>query len=261
MKMDRLPFLLLACVAFTACTKEITLPLDDQSNKVVIEGDVNEGSGPQTVLLSRSVGFGTPNEFPAISNATVTLSDDQGNSEQLTETGVGIYSTSNLTGVSGRTYHLAATIDGTTFTASCLMPQAVPLDTVRIDSLEVFGEYQKLVFVSCTDPVGVGNNYRYVLRVNGEKQKGFLVQNDLVEDGGVIEQPLNFMDDNSLYSGDVVEVTMECIAPEIYRYFFSQAQNQGGDSAAPADPVTNISGGALGYFSAHTSSTKSTVVP
>lgn len=248
-------------LALTSCTKEIDLPLKNESNSVVIEASVNEGTGPHTVRLSRSVAFTTTNSFPVINGATVTLSDDQGNSEQLTETAPGLYTTSTLEGIPGRNYSLRTTVNGTTYTAECRMPFHVPLDSVRIDSLQIFGAYQKLIFVSCTDPGGVVNNYRYLLRVNGALQKGILVQNDLVEDGGVIEQPLNFMDDETLYPGDVVEVTMQCITPEVYRYFFGLAQNIGGETAAPADPVSNISGGALGYLSAHTSSTKSAVVP
>lgn len=255
--------LLIALGAFTfvACTKEIDLPLPNDSNKVVIEANVNEGAGPHTVKLSRSVAFTNTNEFPAISSAAVVLGDDQGNSEQLVETSPGIYTTSALEGVVGRSYQLTTTVEGTTYTAVCRMPMAVPLDSVRIDSLQIFGDYQKLIFVSCTDPGGVVNNYRYILRVNGELKKGVLVQNDLVEDGNTIEQPLNFMDDETLETGDVVEVTMQCITPEVYRYFFGLAQNIGGETAAPADPVSNISGGALGYFSAHPSSTKGALVP
>ncbi|MBK8614621.1 MAG: DUF4249 domain-containing protein [Flavobacteriales bacterium] len=132
----------LGALAFTACTKEIDLDLDDKSNKVVIEASVNEGTGPHTVRLSRSVAFDTPNDFPAISNATVVLSDDQGNSEQLIETSPGMYSSSTLAGVQGRNYQLSTTVSGTTYTAQCRMPPAVPLDTVRIDSLFVFGTYE-----------------------------------------------------------------------------------------------------------------------
>lgn len=248
-------------LALTSCTKEITLPLKNESNKVVIEAVVNEGPGPHVVRLSRSVAFTNSNEFPAINGATITLSDDQGNSEQLTEGSSGHYTTSTLAGVPGRQYQLSITVDGTAYTAGARMPLRVPLDTVRIDSLQIFGDYEKVIFASCTDPVGIGNHYRYVFTVNGELQNAIVVLNDLVEDGSVIEQPLNFMDESSLFPGDQVEVTLQCITPEVYRYFFSLAQNIGGETAAPSDPPSNISGGALGYFSAHTSSVKGVVVP
>lgn len=248
-------------LALTSCTKEITLPLKNESNKVVIEAAVIEGAGPHTVRLSRSVSFTTPNSFPSIADATVTLSDDQGNSVQLAQTEPGLYSTTALEGVPGRNYHLSVSVDGTTYTTASRMPLHVPLDTVRIDSLQIFGDYEKVIFASCTDPVGIGNHYRYVFTVNGELQNAIVVLNDLVEDGSVIEQPLNFMDESSLLSGDQVEVTLQCITPEMYRYFFSLAQNIGGETAAPSDPPSNISGGALGYFSAHTNSTKGVTVP
>lgn len=256
------PFTALALLlALTSCTKEITLPLQNDSNKVVIEAAVNEGIDTHTVRLSRSVAFTVPNSFPGIDDASVTLSDDQGQSEQLAFAGNGLYTSSSLEGVPGRTYSLQVSVDGSSYTAACRMPDPVPLDTVRIDSLLIFGEYQKLIFAACTDPAGVANNYRYILRVNGVPQKGVLVQNDRVEDGQVIEQPLNFMDEETLLTGDHVEVTMQCITPDVYRYFFALSQNIGGETATPADPPSNISGGALGYFSAHPSSTKSVVVP
>jgi hypothetical protein len=49
---------------------------------------------------------------------------------------------------------------------------------------------------------------------------------------------------------------MYCIDRNIYNYFFSLLQvsagNGGFQTASPDNPVTNITGGALGYFSAHT---------
>lgn len=257
----RIPCILISAALFSACTKEIDLPLENASNKVVIEGEVHEGVGPHTVRLSRSVAFDTPNDFPGITNATVTLSDDQGNSEQLTMTSNGLYSSSGIVGVQGRNYHMSVIVEGSTYVAECRMPVAVALDSVRVDSLLVLGTYEKVIFATYTDPAGLGNRYRFSFAVNGEQQKGILVQNDLVEDGVTAEQPLNFMDDGQLLSGDTVEASMSCISQEVYRYLSALAQNIGGETAAPSDPPSNISNGALGYFSAHTTSRKTVIVP
>lgn len=56
---------------------------------------------------------------------------------------------------------------------------------------------------------------------------------------------------------------MLCISPEVYKYWYSlNAGATGGNNAAsPANPVSNISGGALGYFSAQTAQTKYIDVP
>jgi hypothetical protein len=48
---------------------------------------------------------------------------------------------------------------------------------------------------------------------------------------------------------------MNCVDRNIYNYFFTLANvtsnNSGFENATPANPVTNLTGGALGYFSAH----------
>jgi hypothetical protein len=58
-----------------------------------------------------------------------------------------------------------------------------------------------------------------------------------------------------LQSGDTLEVKMYCVDKNIYNYFFSLGQitgNNSFNSASPANPNSNLSNGALGYFSAHT---------
>ena len=251
--------LLLSAFAFSACTKEIDLDLGDVSNKVVIEAIVSEGPGPHSVVLTRSVGFAEANDLPGISNAVVTLSDDQGNSEQLVESGpAGTYTSSVVPGVQGHSYQLSVQVDGTTYSAQCTMPVAVSLDSLRIDSLPSFGTFAKVVIPTYFDPPGMDNYYRMLVSINGVKQPGIIVQSDRITDGNLVEAPL-FLDDE-LLSGDVVQVTMLCISRDVYTYFFSMNQNVG-NAATPADPVSNISTGALGYFTAQTSSTRSVVVP
>jgi hypothetical protein len=62
--------------------------------------------------------------------------------------------------------------------------------------------------------------------------------------------------------GDTVAVEMHCIDPAMYKYWFSLSQSATGETetASPANPVTNLSGGTLGYFSAHTVRSKSIIV-
>lgn len=248
-----------AVIALTSCTKEIDLDLKNESNKLVVEATITEGVGPHTVHITRSVDFAAANDFPGVTNAVVTLNDDLGNTEQLNGNSAGTYVASSLQGNEQRSYHLNVQVDGSTYTAECAMPMAVSLDTVRIDSFPTFGMYNKVIVPVYHDPAGSANYYRFIVRVNGEKLDGINVESDRYTDGNTVQQPL-FVDDLELESGDVVEVTMQCIAPKVYDYFFSMAQNVG-NAATPADPTSNINGGALGYFSVHTSSTRTVVVP
>ncbi len=64
-------------------------------------------------------------------------------------------------------------------------------------------------------------------------------------------------------SKDTVMVEMRCIDKAVYDYFYSldQISSTNGNSATPANPVSNILGGALGYFSAHTVRKVAAVIP
>jgi hypothetical protein len=69
--------------------------------------------------------------------------------------------------------------------------------------------------------------------------------------------------DNSIKIGDLVQIDMQCIDSAIYKYWYSlnrSATGGGQNSATPANPVTNMTGGALGYFSAHTLESRTLVV-
>jgi hypothetical protein len=59
----------------------------------------------------------------------------------------------------------------------------------------------------------------------------------------------------------VVNIEMQCIDKNVYDYFFAIASVIQGQSATPANPVNNISGGALGYFSACTVGRTSVIIP
>jgi hypothetical protein len=55
---------------------------------------------------------------------------------------------------------------------------------------------------------------------------------------------------------------MRCIDKNVFEYFkqLSGLDPTNGQPTAPTNPVSNISGGALGYFSAHTTQKKKAIV-
>ncbi|HYJ37819.1 MAG TPA: hypothetical protein VEV87_04350 [Chitinophagaceae bacterium] len=71
-------------------------------------------------------------------------------------------------------------------------------------------------------------------------------------------------DPRNLETGDEVTIEMLTIDGVIFKYWNS-LRSAGGDgstsTASPANPVTNIEGGALGYFSAQTIRQKKVIVP
>lgn len=252
-----------ASVMFFACQKVINIDLKDNEPIVVIEGIVTDDpSIPSTVKITKSVNFSEANQFPAVSGASVTISDNAGNLVTLNETSPGIYQNSTLTGVQGRTYYLNIKADGKTYASISTMPSKVNLDTVivgeRIGPGPPGGKAATPIY---KDPSGKGNNYRFKLNKNNIASKSIFLLDDQIIDGGMNNRSLSDQE-LEFKTGDTATVTMMCIDRSVQLYFFSLSQNGNGPdaSATPANPVTNITGAKLGYFSAHTLQVKKTLV-
>jgi hypothetical protein len=258
--------LLVSAMHFTGCEKVIEVDLNDTEKKFVIEAVITDQVNSCKVLLTQTKNFDDDNTFDGVRGAQVTISDNNGSPITLTETAAGVYEAKNLVGVSGHTYNLVVNVSGQKFSATSTMPRLVSFDSLYITERTLFGETYKFATVSFKDPAGAGNAYRYIQYVNGVKEKTIFVRDDDYSDDLTVERVLFYFNDDDekkLKSRDNVRVEMLCIDYPIYKYWFSLAQSSTGEnqSATPGNPVTNIQGGALGYFSAHTIQTKSVVVP
>ena len=105
--------------------------------------------------------------------------------------------------------------------------------------------------------------------VNGVKEPTIFWENDEFTDGQW--SPCNWMHwrlikmiPRNIKTGDEVTIEMQCLDEPIYQYWYT-LRTGGGDgnenTASPANPITNITGGALGYFSAHTISRQTVIAP
>jgi len=258
-----LVFVLILC----ACQKVVTLNLDNAPPQLVIEGNVTDGPAPDTVKIMRSVNFYADNNYPAVSGATVSISDNTGVTDVLTEFSPGIYITHTLKGTPGNTYSLAVTVSDTTYTAVSTMPQPVTFDSVTFTTNSAFRKGQITPQVNFQDPPGITNYYRFQEHINGAPfTKDIFVFDDRLSDGRYIQWNLR-MDSAYLNNGDLLQVDMYCVDKNDYTYFFQLDRSGGGGrggafdtNASPANPSTNISNGAYGYFSAHTVRSKTVAV-
>jgi hypothetical protein len=265
MKLIKKPVFCLFVLSLCSCQKVIELKLHDADIKYVVEGIITNESGVCKVNLTQSKPFYENNIFPGVSGATVTVKDNDVE-YSLPETQPGVYETNLINGTPGHVYELSVTIDGYVFTATSKMPEPVSLDTVYISN-GPFGQF-KFATVGYDDPSGVSNNYRFVQYLDGVKDPAIFWQNDEFTDGQTVliqlDTGVDKKDDpRNIHSGDSVRIEMLGIDEAVYKYWYSLHFNggDGGNIATPANPVTNISGGALGYFSAQTVDRKTTIAP
>jgi uncharacterized protein DUF4249 len=247
-----------------ACKKVIQVNLNTTTPQIVIEGEVTNFPGPYMVRISKTVNFSASNVYPPVSGASVTITDSTtGLTDILKETDSGTYVTSQLKGKPKHSYYLSVNAEGQQYTANSTMPQEVHLDSVTFSENVGFDNKSQInAIVNFQDPPVLGNYYQFVETLNGRLVPNIFVFENRLSVGKYISQPL-FNDSSYLQHGDTLGLNMYCIDKNIYNYFFTLIQVTGNNNfqtATPANPNTNISNGALGYFSAHTVTERQSVI-
>ncbi|RKR84825.1 uncharacterized protein DUF4249 [Mucilaginibacter gracilis] len=257
-------FIMLAGLA--ACQRVIDVDITSTAPKLVIEANLTDVTGTQTVLISRSVAYASSNVFPGVSGATVSFTEGTtGRVYKLKETTTpGTYAITSFRGRAKTLYTLNVTVDNHVYTASGVMPVGVPLDSLTLTN-QIFGSTKiKTIAVNYFDPPNEPNQYKFVLYVNNAQVKHIFDENDNLTDGRVVSSSL-YQRDVDIKSGDVVDVDMQCIDANMYSYWdnlSSQGSNSPQASATPANPPSNFfNADVLGYFSVHTVQRKSILIP
>jgi len=249
-------FILIFCVLCPACTKVVKLPLRTAPAQYVIEGNITDQPGPYLVRVFQTRAFYDSNSWRGVVGATVEVSDDQGNKEVLVDSGGGNYYTRNIRGVPGRGYVLDVVVGRDSFNARSVMPALVPLDGLSVGSITNTGKTVLVAMPEFVNPAGPGvAYYLFNQTINGELDKTLYYWNSQYSAGQANGYDLARSDpDSTLHVGDSVFVEMQCLDEAMYNYWSGlDAAATGNGGSYPGNPVSNMTGGALGYFSAHTS--------
>jgi hypothetical protein len=242
--------LLILILSLFSCEKVIQLDLKNSAPKIVIQGNIYDQSGPFTVKISNSAYFDASNNYPPVIGAKVVITDNMNQTEQLTESTPGNYVTSKLRGIPGRIYSLSVKNGNDNYIANSAMPYAVSMDSIYFSNSPFSGD--KVTTVRFRDPPFTTNYYRMIYFINNVMQKQFYVVSDEFLQGAMIFYSLQARNsDIKLVKGDLVAVWLESVDHGVFEYFRT-AGNDDENSASPANPVSNISNGALGYFNAST---------
>lgn len=258
MKMFKYTFLFaLLAILFTSCEEVETVELKSAEEKYVIEGNLNNQLGSASVSIAKTKNADASGSFNGTSGAIVTITDQSGKVSRLTESNTkGIYTDPFLKGLPETTYTLKVEIGGQVFTGSAKMPSQSKLEAVgQLEATALDGK-RKFSTVKFTDPAGKGHAYRFIEYRNGVYNKVISVVNDELFDGNSTLQvlrPKSFTEDTRYNVGDQIKIEFLNIDAPVFKYWFSSDKGiqSIGENTTPINPASNINGGALGYFSAH----------
>jgi hypothetical protein len=262
--LNKILFLLLAAAMqwiTISCTEKIDLKLKDASPKIVIEGRVTDAPGPYYVAVSESSTFAQPILFNGIDSAIVIISDNAGNIDTLTKVYSGIFITNTLQGVVGRTYLLTVIADGATYNATSTMQAPVAIDSIGFETSVGFSGRESLrAHCFFRDPAGMRNFYKIESAINSKKHLSNEASSDRLWDGKL--RSMNVPND-TLIPGDTLDVNLLMLDENVFNYFDALEDISSGfnQPAAPANPPSNIVPQTLGYFSAHSISKQTVIIP
>jgi len=247
-------------VLFSSCQKIVNIDLNSSAPKYVIEGVITDSTGPFHVQLTRSGSYFNQPILPPVSDAVIIISDDKGNTDTLKEKQAGLYFTSKISGIPGYNYSLKVITDNNQFEASTSMKSHVNIDSLSVEKTQGTGGKLRLrVMCHFHDPANEKNYYRIKFYTNGKSNSdNYRLYDDQYTNGEKIDFRAGGVE-----LGDTAVVELMSIDKKAFDYFHTLDEILRTNpffGSTPANPNTNLTNGALGYFAAYAVSFKSIII-
>jgi hypothetical protein len=255
----------LLALVFMGCETPYTIDLNQAKPQIVIEGMVTDYPGHQSVKVSMSGGFYSAGKTPRVTDATVSVKDDLGESFTFVHNpnshpdSAGYYvPVQPFTGQIGRTYTLKVEANGKAYESTDKLVKVLPLDSITYDLSEE----------EVDNPENDGKVYEVKMFAHEDKTtKNFYLfkffRNDTLTFDS--ESDIYYTDDTLLGEklegvpapvfyrhGEKCTVEIYSISRVGYVFYndlFNLLHNDSGMfSPIPASPRSNISNDALGFF-------------
>lgn len=215
---------------------------------LVVEAEINNQTTRIAVSKTKQV---KDNEVEWINNAIVNITGSDNSTLKLSKGVNGIYS-SNFRGIAGVRYMIDVEVEGNHFTSQSTMQNVPVINSLRFVWKKVFSTRILFADLRIEDIRNETNYYFMHLYRNGIGYK-WAVMKDTSNHNAELQQLFSCMEENSdnnddaLKEGDNIRVEVRTIDKASYDYLFSLQHN----TDIATNPISNFTGGCLGYFSAY----------
>lgn len=266
--MKKLIYCSLLGLFFSSCTEVIEVDIPENTEKLMVEGNISTELDSSFVRLSLTVPyFGDNKPYPIVPNATVSV-----NGVAFTYDTNGIYRPAKpYIGIVGTTYNLSVSYNGNLYTSSSLLEPMFQIDSVVPTYKEPQGFFEAGYTVTYFGWDTRGQLKNTYLRF-GFKGKDSI--SDSYDDFRVLfdnkgqdpNRPVVFeIPFVRLAPGDTNILVFRSIDQAVYRYYLAlnnRSDDGGPFSTPPANLPTNIKGkDALGLFAAYDIKRYRTAIP
>lgn len=251
---------ILSTLVFTGCEEVVDVDLDTAAPRLVVEASINWTKGTagneQTVRLSTTAGY-YQTEVPAVSNATVFITNSTGTVFNFTETpGTGYYVCNNFEPVINETYTLTVINGDETYTATESLYAVPEIGTIQQDNEGGFLGDEIEVRFFFQDNGAEDNWYMTRFAADVFPYPDYDVEDDNFTQGN---EMFSFISDEDFASGQVLDIKLYGISERYYNYMQILLNVAGGGGGGPFETPpatvhgnlvnqTNEANYALGYF-------------
>ncbi len=256
--------LMMGLIIFSSCTKVIDFDLNSSMPRLVVEGSITTETKAHIVKLTKTSNYYYNQAAPVVSGAEVTISDGS-NVFVLTEqpAGSGIYKTAdNVAGQLNKTYTLTIVSEGETYTATSRLDPVAPIDSIQVKQLfeSYFGFTDSSYTLSLFANEPAGNEpdyYFWKFSINNIPQTDTLRKvafqaDDMINGSPIVDVPVFSIPKNTINIGDTVTLyqysTDKNYLDFIMGFMYETDWRGTPFDGPPANPPTNLSNGAVGFF-------------
>jgi hypothetical protein len=248
---------ILFVLILSGCQKVINVDLNNASPHIVIEGVITDEPGPYSVKISESGSYFNQPDLPSVTGAEVIIADDTGISDTLKEATPGIYITTKIKGVPGRTYNLKVISGNIDYSGTSTMFSHVGIDSLGLSKSQnqhfnLGGESGNDLNIELDcyfrDPFEK-NFYRIKVFTDDTTSNEFYrLFDDQYTNGLHVGLRVTHANANHTYRIELL--SLDKVTFSYYRTLEDILHSNPIFGSTPANPTTNLSNGALGYFGA-----------
>ena len=241
---------ILGCITLlgTSCKKDIDINYHQVAPLYVVEASVsNDG---MEARISQTNDMDDNSTTSDISQAVVVITGSDGSTRTLIYTKNGIYK-SSAKGTPGVEYTIDITFDGHHFTSSSIMQKAPKMNNFRFIRKKIVTENYLMGELLLQD-IPNEDNWYFIHIYRNKTGYRWAVKRDDQNPNGELQQLFSFAREGSddkdlLREDDNLHIEIRAIDQKSYDYLYSmQIMDNTG-----TNPISNFTGGCLGYFSAY----------
>ena len=260
-------FIPIIYLLISACTEIIDMDLNStDNNRLVVEGTITDELKIHQVKLTRTSDYFVNQPASPELGALITISNEDTLFNLIDVDNNGIYITDKeIAGVAGKTYLLNIQLgNGEVYTAESYLKPILPMDSIKYEYRKSDNPFDEYLFyhinIFVQEPPTTGDFYQWELYIDGIHESDTLrkksfVSDEFVNGSYIANWPVYIIEESKIINDtSVVKLQLLSISKEEYDFklaiLLETDFSGAGFSGPPANIPSNVSNGALGFFSA-----------